>query len=303
MAQEWSFRGAMEGDMARVDNGFMSVKGVFYLLGGRGIQPVGIYNPDTDSWNQGAPPPVEMHHFQAARLGEELWVLGAMTGSYPDVRPLEHIYVYNTAEDSWRRDAPIPQDRLRGAAGVAVYRACLYLVGGTRDPHTGKRTAWVDRYDTRTGKWKKLADAPRSRDYFNAGICDGKIYAVGGMTGSSGSQPGVLVPQVDVYDIESGRWNTLPEVQNLPTPRAGNATVMILDNILVIGGHRPDQYESLPVVEAYDVHTGQWIPWAPLGQGRSHTQAVMCAGHVYIASGRGTAKNSRGLKSLESLEF
>jgi len=35
-----------------------------YLLGGRRIQPADIYDPATRTWTLGAPPPVEVHHFQ-----------------------------------------------------------------------------------------------------------------------------------------------------------------------------------------------------------------------------------------------
>ena len=50
---------------ARHENSFVESKGKFYLLGGRGIKPVDIYDPETNTWTKGAAPPIEIHHFQA----------------------------------------------------------------------------------------------------------------------------------------------------------------------------------------------------------------------------------------------
>jgi N-acetylneuraminic acid mutarotase len=265
----------------------MACKGKFYMIGGNGIQPVNMFDPYTEEWTIRAEPPVEMHHFQAARYGENIYVMGAFTGQGPDERPLEHIYIYNTREDRWSKGDPLPGDRLRGSCGVVAYRGQFYMIGGTRDRLTGPHTAWVDRYDPTSGKWKKLADAPRNRYAFHAGICNGKIYAVGGKGTlwfneiSSESE----IPNVDVFDIASRRWITLPAEKYLPTLRYGASTVVMLDHLLVIGGENDQNEGSMKVVEAFDTEEGAWERWGDLQEGRSNTQSFMCVGTVFIASG------------------
>ncbi len=305
IGQEWSIVEASGEVEARRDNGFMSCKGQFYLLGGRGEHPVDIFDPATGTWRQGAYPPVEMHHFQAVRIEDEIWVMGAFTGEYPDEKPLEHIYIYNTAGDQWRRGDPIPSDRLRGSAGVAVYRERIYLVGGVTDLHHPEITRMVDRYDPKTGRWKKLSDAPRNRGHFHAGICNGIIYAAGGSSpsGSPGDKSGKLISEVDVYDIESGKWKSLPSYQNLPTPRAACATVDIMDHIMVIGGESPEREEAFNSVEAYDTETGAWEQWDSLENGRWGTQAFMCVGAVFVTAGSSDSKGSLAPTSLEMFTF
>ena len=49
----------------RHEHGYVQVGSRFYLLGGRRIQPVDIFDPATGLWTKGAPPPIEIHHFQA----------------------------------------------------------------------------------------------------------------------------------------------------------------------------------------------------------------------------------------------
>lgn len=304
-AQSWITLEVIGDMQARQANAFMACKGKFYLIGGRGLQPVDIFDPSTGQWHKGAGPPVEMHHFQAVRYGEEIWVMGAFTGSFPNEKPLEHIYIYDTAEDRWRRGDPIPGDRLRGSAGIAVYRGMFYMIGGTRDRYKRSGTSWVDRYDPKTGKWKQLNDAPRARDHFHAGICNGKIYVTGGRNTflNQRKESERTIAEVDVFNIETGRWKTLPESQNLPTQRAGCTTVVIMDHILVIGGESMAQEEAFDVVEAYDVEREVWEQWDNLSQGRHGTQAFMCVGSVFITSGSGSRDGGTTLTSIERLTF
>ncbi|MCP4312349.1 MAG: hypothetical protein GY790_13885 [Bacteroidetes bacterium] len=303
--QQWSIVEASGEVGARRDNGFMACKGKFYLLGGQGLLPVGIFDPSLGTWRQGAVPPVDMHHFQAIRIKEEIWIMGAFTGEYPNEKPLDHIYIYDTEADKWRMGDPIPSDRIRGSSGVAVYRENIYLIGGTTDLHDPDFTDWVDRYDPKTGKWKKLADAPRNRGHFHAGICNGKIYAAGGSNPSESSRgtTGEIIPEVDVYDIGSGRWSTLPEELNLPTPRASCATVTVMDHILVIGGESSRQEGSHRLVEAFDTERGVWEQWDSLEHGRSGTQAFMCVGAVFITAGYGNRAGNLASTKLEMFFF
>ena len=103
-----------------------------------------------------------------------------MTGTYPDVVPLQHIYIYDPHQDQWIKGDPIPEQRRRGSAGAVVYRGKFYLVCGIINGHAGSHTRWLDVYDPISGEWKRLADAPHNRDHFHAAVIDGKIYVAGG---------------------------------------------------------------------------------------------------------------------------
>ncbi len=289
----------------REEGAFMACKGKFYLMGGLGMKPVNIFDPETGVWTRGAVPPVEMHHFQAVRNGEEIYVLGAFTGTYPKVSPLDHVYIYNTVKDQWRKGDPIPEGRLRGSAGVVAYRGMIYMICGTEDLNKGIYTNWVDRYDPKTGKWKKMADAPRTRDHFHAGIINGKIYAAGGRNTFLHSMElkDQTIAEVDVYEIETGKWKTLPPSQNLPTQRAGCTTVSIMDHLLVIGGESNAQEDAYGIVEAFDVERGEWEHWGSLKTGRHGTQAFMCVGTVFVASGSALRDGGNDLASIEMLNF
>ncbi|MGW8315215.1 MAG: Kelch repeat-containing protein [Bacteroidales bacterium] len=289
----------------RNDCGFISSEGIFYLLGGHGIQPVNIFDHDTGEWTEGAAPPIEMHHFQAISFRGKIYVMGGLTGSYPDIKPLEYIYIYDPHEDKWTVGDPIPEDRRRGSSGAVAYRGQFYLVCGIIDGMPGSHTRWLDRYDPESGEWKKLADAPHNRDHFHVVVIDGEIYAAGGRNTISGAfeQVDHTIAEVDVYNIKSNRWTTLPDSLNLPTPRAGCTAAAWNDQLLVIGGESAASEEAHREVEVLDVDHKKWIKFPDLNQGRHGTQAFMCIGSVFIASGSATRGDGNDLESIEELIF
>jgi hypothetical protein len=65
-AQSWQGVSDANGTapLARHENGFVEVNGKFYLIGGRSIKSVNIFDPSTRVWTAGAAPPIELHHFQ-----------------------------------------------------------------------------------------------------------------------------------------------------------------------------------------------------------------------------------------------
>ena len=64
------------GITSRHEHGYAKLGNLFYLLGGRRIQPVDIFNPTQGLWTKGAPPPVEIHHFQAVPFEGKIYLVG-----------------------------------------------------------------------------------------------------------------------------------------------------------------------------------------------------------------------------------
>ncbi len=89
----------------RHENGFVEYKGQFYLMGGRGIKPVEVYSPETNTWTSKAKSPMEIHHFQPVVYGDAIYVIGAMTGRYPKELPLENVWIYYPEKDKWQKGA------------------------------------------------------------------------------------------------------------------------------------------------------------------------------------------------------
>ncbi|MDZ7692971.1 MAG: kelch repeat-containing protein [Balneolaceae bacterium] len=285
----------------RHENAFTNVDNKLYLLGGRGERPVDIYDPETGNWATGATPPLPMHHFQAVSHDGKIYVMGALTGGYPDEDPISNVYIYDPASDSWNKGPEIPEDRRRGAAGAVVHNDKFYLVGGIQNGHIDGHVRWFDSFDPQTGEWEHLPDAPRRRDHFQAAIVDGKLYAAGGRRSSqaTGQTFQLTIPEVDVYDFETGQWTPLSPAGDLPTERAGTTSISVGNNLVVIGGESGSQELAHDEVEAYNPESGEWQALPPLNTGRHGTQAVIHDGKIYISAG----SRVRGAEEINSMEI
>ena len=286
----------------RHESAFVQAGNKYYLLGGRGIKPTDVYDPQTQTWTEAAATPVELHHFQAVAYDGLVLVLGAFSGPYPYETPASHVFVYDPAQDRWGVGPEIPAHRRRGAAGVAVHEGKVYLVGGIANGHVSHWVPWLDEFDPATNAWRELPDAPRARDHFQAAVTGGKLYAAGGRRSNAGETVfGATVAEVDVYDFASESWSTLPPEGNLPTERAGTTTVVVDGELLVIGGESAAQAEGHDEVEALDVQTGTWRTFPPLETGRHGMQAVVNPQGLFVAGGSADRGGGPEIVALEGL--
>ncbi len=301
---EWSEVKSVDGStpIERHEAAFAEVNGMMYLLGGRGMKPVSIYDPVSNWWKVGATAPIELHHFQPVVYEDEIYIIGAMTGGYPGETPVEEIYVYSPATNTWRVDGKIPANRARGGAGVVVDDDMLYIVCGIKDGHRGDHKNWLDSYNLNTKEWKQLTDAPTARDHFQAAVARGKIYSLAGRTTISADNPFKhTIGTIDVYDIEEQTWTTLES--ELPTWRAGNAVLVEEDEILVIGGESFTQEPAHSEVEAFNFITKKWRSLPNIPVGRHGTGLVNSKGILYIASGSGNRGGGPELTDIWKFEY
>lgn len=198
----WQQEASSDGSLPeeRNENDYVELNGKFYLLGGRGAVGVSIYDPILKIWSTGVAPPKQLHHFQGLPYNNKIYVLGAMTGNYPNESPVDSIYTYDPALDIWEAIDEIPAARRRGAGGTILYNNEFYWISGLTNGHISGHVSWVDKYDPATGTWAILADAPRARDHFRAVETSGKIFLAGGRMSmaSSGSVYANTISEVDV---------------------------------------------------------------------------------------------------------
>lgn len=283
----------------RHEAAFVRVGNKFFLMGGRGMKPVNIYDAKAQTWTTGATAPIEIHHFQPVAYKNKIYVMGALTGGYPGETPIPHILIYDPKYDTWTEGPAIPEARNRGAAGVVVYKNKFYLVCGIKDGHRGEHRNFLDVFDPRTGQWTALADAPHYRDHFQAAVIGGKLYAMGGRRSKMGPEGfSDTETAVDIYDFATNTWTTGP--QPLPTPRAGNYVVTLSNNIVVLGGESGSQQASHAEAEVYHTPTQSWYRLADMQQGRHGTGALVYKNKIYVASGSGNRGGGPELTSMEA---
>lgn len=302
-AQHWKVVEATGAPAKRNESAVATIDGKVYLVGGRGIKPVDEFDPKTNSWHALNASPIEIHHFQAVSFKNEIYVLGAFTGPYPHETPVPEIYIFNPKKNEWRKGAEIPADRRRGAAGVFVFKNKIYVVCGEQDGHWDGHVAWFDEYDPATGKWTKLADAPRARDHVQVAVVDNKLVVAGGRlsTARTNNVLNTTVAETDVYDFKTRKWSTLDPSNNIPTKRAGGPALAFEGRALFIGGESDAHVEAHNEVEAYNPKTNKWEKLPNLIQGRHGTGAVVLNGKIYTVSGAGNRGGGPELDEMEVL--
>lgn len=301
----WETPEAINSPVPRHENAFVKVGDKFYLLGGRGIKAVGIFDPASKTWSEGAPVPLEISHFQAVSHQGLIYVMGGLVGGWPSETPLSHILIYNPLMDSWLIGPEIPAYRQRGAAGAVAYNDKIYLVCGIVNGHTSGWVSWFDEYDPATNKWTELQDAPRARDHIQVAVVSDKLVVAGGRkSGYLGQGLEATIGETDIYDFNAGKWSTLTSpAGDIPTQRAGGTAVAVGDEVIIIGGESGTQVAAHSEVEALDITTGKWRSLPPLQRGRHGTQVLLSEASLYIAAGCGNRGGSPELDSFEAYEI
>lgn len=294
----------------RDEHGYVELFGKFYLLGGayQSVTKVQEYDPVANSWTDKGNVPIDFHHFQPVAYDSLIWVLSSWRGQYGSEQNLANVYTYDPLTDTWTQGTTIPAVRRRGSAGVILSGGKFYILGGNSGGHgpQGDVKTWVDVYDPAgnggLGSWDTLSPMPIGRDHFQAVAKDGKIFAVGGRdSGVPGNFFNTIRDQIDVYDIATDTWTTLPAAANLPTLRAGTSTLIMDDDIYVMLGVGTSSTQESDVVEAFNIITQTWRTLPPAPHTRSGTQAVPFGRNIFVASGRGSLFGGTDLYAQDKL--
>lgn len=301
----WEEVDAIGKPVARHEAGLINLNENIYLLGGRRINPTSVFNVKTKKWTDLSPTPIEIHHFQPVVFDNKIYIIGAMTGQWPNEVPVEKVIIYTPQTDTYEYGDDIPKERLRGGAGTAVHNGKIYLAGGITDGHMKGFVPWLDEYNPKTGKWRSLPDAPIARDHFQLASLNNKLYAFAGRTTSKATDQDIelTIQQGNVFDIENNTWQSSSSHLNIPTERAGNSAFAWQNNIIIGGGESGTQIPAHNEIEAFNTETNQWETWPSLLTGRHGSGFVEIDGYLYIASGSGNRGGGPELTSVERLKL
>ena len=303
---EWQIEHVPEGTFTpRHEASFVAHNDRLYLLGGRRINPVDRHDPFSKRWQVLSSPPLELHHFQAVSLGDAIYILGAMTGEWPNEVPVDRVIKYYPDQDRFEFAHLIPESRRRGGAGAAVHNGKIYLLGGITNGHQGGYQPWLDEYDPTTGEWNVLPDAPNARDHFQAVVVGEKLYAFAGRRTSHATDEAISLTSEygNVFNLRTQAW--LPVTQNLkiPTARAGNMAIGWGNHIILAGGESDIQESAHNEVDVFNTKTETWHTWPSLNLGRHGSGLAIFGDHLYTLSGSGKAGGEPELLSLERIEL
>lgn len=205
--------------------------------------------------------------FVSAAVGDEIWVMGGMSGARGT--RLESVEVYDTGTDRWRMSEVTMPEGLASFEGAAIGEK-IYVFGGI-DART-KPSDFSAVLDTGTGTWRRLPPLPEPRYAHTVTLHDGRIYVIGG---ESVKGP---VDEVDIFDPRTETWSTGTP---MPKARGSHDTVSAGDLVYVIGGWLDGGPSDL--VQTYDPATDRWRDAEALPEPMSRGGAAVVDGRIWVS--------------------
>jgi N-acetylneuraminic acid mutarotase len=301
----------------------VACNGKMYVIGGwkdgnaRGANYE--YDPATDKWTKKKFMPRPAHHSALASYNGKIYVSGGfippqntnvpLGGAW---QPIDDVWEYDPAADSWRSLAPMPIKR--GAAVAVEVGGKIYVIGGATTVEGSNESFTLSNgaavtgspspipqfftffgparvlstnqvYDPATNKWETRKPMSVPRNHIFAGVVNNKIYVIGGRTGSAYIMTATNTNVVEEYDPATDTW-TGP-LQRMPTARSGGGYATDGRRIYCAGGEVATSQlaGAFRAVEAYEPATNTWsiLPSMPIP--RHGVAGAMIGNEFHLVSG------------------
>ncbi len=228
------------------------------------------------STDMGTPIPTGVRYRSASATcdGRFIYLFGGWSGAGGI---LDETWRYDTATDSWKEHAPMPEKVVNMQA--ACIGSLIYLVGGyDGDAHTNLFLI----YDTIEDSWKVSTWAQVSTPAVAA--WGGKLYTAGG----------IPLPRRDVwrYDPLVGKWEG--PLAYMPEAIGYGSFVATDDAIYYVGGITPGSYSARPsnTVYRYNPAANSWDEHVSRMQDARMSPLVVWYGDFLYAIGGGGVDDS-----------
>lgn len=227
------------------------------------------YNPLSNTWTRRTPMLTPRSDFSVAVCQNKIYCIGGFTRlsrTGPDVRT-DKIEFYDPEKNIWvsKTSMPTPREDFE----TIVYGCKIYLIGGT----SGLNQV----YDPLTNTWENKTSMPTPNSA-KANLVNGKIYFVGGDSGSALTQ--VYDPATDTWEIKA------------PMPTAVDGFSVAVDTKIYVVGNSLVGGAYSPLNRVYDTETDTW------SQGASIPSVDGGAAFVFVTTGKMAPKRVYVLNAM-----
>jgi peroxiredoxin/N-acetylneuraminic acid mutarotase len=283
----------------------VACSGKMYVIGGWGEGKARganyEYDPATDKWTQKASMPRPAHHAALASYNGKIYVSGGFVAP-PNAQvptggawqPIDNVWEYDPAADSWKALTPLPTKR--GAAVAVESGGKIFVIGGvttvdgSKDPFftfmgPAKDLSTNEVYDPATNKWESRKPMAVPRNHAFAAAVNGKIYVIAGRTGHGFIMSATNTNAVEAYDPVADMWSG--PLERIPTARSGGACGTDGRRIYVAGGEVTTAAiaGAFRAVEAYDPALNIWITLPSMPLPRHGVAGVVIGNEFHLVSG------------------
>jgi peroxiredoxin/N-acetylneuraminic acid mutarotase len=293
----------------------VAVNGKLYVIGGWGEGKARgatyEYDPATDKWAKKKPMPRPAHHAALAAANGKIYVCGGFVAPEKAPvpigaawQPIDDVWEYDPAADSWKALAPLPGKR--GAAVAVEVRGKIHVIGGVTTVEGSKAPFFTfmgpcnvlgtnDVYDPATDKWESRKPMAVPRNHAFAAAVNGKIYVIGGRTGHGFIMKATNTDVVEEYDPANDIWSAPKE--RMPTARSGGGWGTDGRRIYVAGGEVTTKQltGAFKGIEAYEPATDSWTTLPSMPMPRHGVAGAVIGNRFYLASGMITSAGAMAM--------
>ena len=264
------------------------------------------YDPSSNHWTKKKPMALPSHHVAFTEYHGKIYAFGGFV--YPTSGPaawvpINNVWEYDPAADTWKALAPMPSKR--GSPVAAVVGDKIYVIGGVSMLPGSTETALgfntpqasvgtVEEYDPAENTWRERSPMPTPRNHTTAAAVNGKIYVIGGRVGAAFISAATDIAAVEEYDPATDKWSG-PR-SRMPTARSALGSGVINGRIYVAGGEFQDPHmmATFKAVEAYDPASDSWsiMPSMPVSR---HGLAAGVIGNRLILVGGDVQSSGTGV--------
>jgi hypothetical protein len=234
-----------------------------------GCSPMNARAEQDGAWVERASLNIARQECNAARIGENVYVVGGLLPGFPLVAT-DTVEAYHIPSDTWTLVAPAPVGLDHMA--VAAMGGKLYVMGGYAADFNARDETWI--YDPTADAWSAGAPLPSARGACWSAVHDGRIYVFGGANVNDAATRSTFV-----YDPIADAWSTGADM-----PVAGEhlTAVAVGDFIYVIGGRNGS---STGVNQRYDPAGDSWELMATMPTARAAPAAAAFGHRIHVAGG------------------
>jgi N-acetylneuraminic acid mutarotase len=140
-------------------------------------------------------------------------------------------------------------------------------------------------YDPATNKWEHREPMSVPRNHAFAAAVNGKIYVIGGRTGSAFILTATNTNVVEEYDPAADKWNG--PLQRMPTARSGGGSGTDGRKIYCAGGEvaTTQLTGAFRAVEAYEPATNSWSTLPSMAIPRHGLAGAVLGNEFHLVSG------------------
>ena len=194
--------------------------------------------------------------------------------------PVYGVSVFDEGQQVWNR-LPLVPGLLEGLpifTKLIAVNGKLVAMGGWFQSNWEPSTS-VFVYNFASQTWRKGADMPTVRSFFACGALEGKIFVAGGHDVDKKA-----LVSADVYDVESDRWSSLP---NMKEERDECTGAILNEKFYVISGYRTDMQGAFSKsAEVFDPVTNLWSSIENMWPLETEDSEVLNPGSFAVLGGR-----------------